>query len=152
MKKMTNHCRYLTTIGLALTVLGIVSAPLAAYAQAPGKGAQKLMKIETVEDLQKLERGDIIVMSCPKCKESYSQVVDKSLKGLKAGEMKDVPIHLCSSCDTKIVTEGQGHQAKNRLVHTCKTCGSEDVSCCAIKKHGGTTTGMEEKEHKEDKN
>jgi hypothetical protein len=103
------------------------------------------MKIETPEDLQKLEPGDIIVMSCPKCKESYSQVVDKSIKGLKAGELKNVPIHLCANCDTKIVTQGTGKQAKNTLVHTCKTCGSQDVCCCAIKKHGGTTTGMEEK-------
>src|SRR6516162_5038744 len=132
-----------TCMGLALAVLGLLSAPSAARAQTKG-GAQRLMKLQTVEDLQHVQKGDIIVMSCPKCKETYAQVVDKSLKGLKAGEMKDVPIHLCDKCDTKIVTQGTGHQAKDTLVHSCKECGSEDVSCCLLK-HGGATKGMEEK-------
>ena len=132
-----------TCMGLAMAVLGLLSAPSAARAQM--KGAQRLMKLQTVEDLQHLEKGDIIVMSCPKCKETYAQVVDKSLKGLKAGDMKNVPIHLCDKCDTKIVTQGTGKQAKDTLVHSCKECGSEDVSCCLIKKNGDATKGMEEK-------
>src|SRR5215471_7948933 len=131
-----------TCMGLALAVLGILSAPTAAFAQM--KGAQRLMNLQTVEDLQQVEKGDIIVMSCPKCKETYAQVVDKSLKGLKAGEMKNVPVHLCDKCDTKIVTQGTGKQAKDTLVHSCKACGSEDVSCCLLKKQGGATKGMEE--------
>ena len=131
-----------TCMGLALAVIGLLSAPTAARAQM--KGAQRLMKLQTAEDLQHVEKGDIIVMSCSKCKETYAQVVDKSLKGLKAGEMKNVPIHLCEKCDTKIVTQGAGKQAKDTLVHSCKSCGSEDVSCCVLKKHGGATTGMEE--------
>ncbi len=130
-------------MGLALVVLGLLSAPTAALAQM--KGAQRLMKVQTVEDLQHVEKGDIIIMSCPKCKEAFAQVVDKSLKGMKAGEMKNVPVHLCDKCDTKIVTQGAGHQAKEALVHTCKECGSEDVSCCLMKKNGGATKGMEEK-------
>jgi len=131
-----------TWIGLALTVLGLLSVPSAALAQM--KGAQRLMKLQTVEDLHNVDAGDTIIMSCPKCKDSYAQIVDKSLKGLKAGELKNVPIHLCAKCDTKIATQGTGRQAKDALVHTCKECGSEDVSCCLMKKHGGATKGMEE--------
>jgi hypothetical protein len=127
---------------LRVTCMGLALAPCAAFAQM--KGAQRLMKLQTVADLQHVEKGDIIVMSCPKCKETYAQVVDKSLKGLKAGEMKNVPIHLCNKCDTKIVTQGTGKQAKDTLVHSCKECGSEDVSCCLMKKNGGATKGMEE--------
>ena len=137
---MKRHLLRVTCTGLALAVLGLLSAPSAAFAQT--HGAQRLMKLQTVEDLQHVEKGDIIVMSCSKCKETYAQVVDKSLKGLKAGEMKDVPIHLCDKCDTKIVTQGSGHQAKDTLVHSCKECGSEDVSCCVLKKHAGATKGM----------
>jgi hypothetical protein len=132
----------ITCVGLALAVLGILSAPTAALAQM--KGAQRLMKLQTVEDLQHVEKGDIIIMSCSKCKETYAQVADKSLKGLKAGEMKNVPMHLCDKCDTRIVTQGTGKQTKDALVHSCKECGSEDVSCCLLKKHGGATTGLEE--------
>jgi uncharacterized protein YlaI len=102
------------------------------------------MKLQTAEDLQHVEVGDTIIMSCLKCKATYAQVVDKSLKGLKAGEMKNVPIHLCDKCETRIVTQGTGKLAKDTLVHSCKECGSEDVSCCLLKKHGGVTKGMEE--------
>ena len=143
MKIITQCAIRVTCVGLALALLGLVSAPTAVLAQM--HGAQRLMKLQTVEDLQHVEAGDIIIMSCPKCKDTYAQVVDKSLKGLKAGEMKNVPIHLCDKCDTKIVTQGTGHQAKDILVHSCKECGSEDVSCCLLKKNGGSTKGMEEK-------
>lgn len=138
-------CIRLTCLTLALAAIAFVSAPPAALAQM--KGAQRLMKIQTVADLQHVEAGDTIIMSCPKCKDTYAQVVDRSLKGFKVGEKKDVPIHLCDKCDTKIVTQGTGHQAKDTLVHSCKDCGSEDVSCCLLKKHGGTTAGMEEKKN-----
>ena len=143
MKRLNQYSRRTICITLALAAIAFVSVPSAALAQM--KGAQRLMKLQTVEDLQHVEKGDTIIMSCPKCKETYAQVVDKSLKGLKAGEMKNVPIHLCDKCDTKIVTQGTGHQAKDTLVHSCKDCGSEDVACCLLKKHSGATAGMEEK-------
>src|SRR5215831_6094899 len=137
MKIMNPYSRRILCITLALAAIAFISAPFAARAQM--KGAQRLMKLQTTEDLQQVEKGDTIIMSCPKCKETYAQVVDKSLKGLKAGEMKNVPIHLCDKCDTKIVTQGTGKQAKDTLVHSCKSCGSEDVSCCLMKKNGGIT-------------
>jgi len=142
MKTIKQYSRRIACTGLVLAVLGIVSAPTTALAQM--KGAQRLMKLQTVEDLQHVEVGDTIIMSCPKCKDTYAQVVDKSLKGLKAGELKNVPVHLCDKCETKIVTQGTGKQAKETLAHSCKDCGSEDVSCCLMKKHGGATKGMQE--------
>jgi CRISPR/Cas system-associated protein Cas10 (large subunit of type III CRISPR-Cas system) len=84
-------------------------------------------------------------MSCPKCKDTYTQVAVKSLHAATPDELKTVGTHLCSSCDTKLVTKGVGKQAKDVLVHTCKVCGSEDVSCCLMKKGSGPTTGMEQK-------
>ncbi|MDE3066206.1 MAG: hypothetical protein KGJ60_01500 [Verrucomicrobiota bacterium] len=102
------------------------------------------MRVQTVEDLQKLDVGDIIVMSCPKCKESYAQVVEKTYKSVKPEELKNVTIHLCSTCDTRVVTKGIGKRAKAVLVHTCKMCGSKNVTCFAIKKGSLRTEGMEE--------
>lgn len=131
---------------VALTAL--VWLPQQASAQTKGEGASKLIQlkpIKTVEALQKVEAGDTIVMSCPKCKESYAQVVEKSFKGSTGDQLKSVPIHLCDGCDTKIVTKGHGKAAKDVVVHTCKACGSKDVSCCVMKKGGGATSGMEEK-------
>ena len=142
MKTLRTYLHTIPCAAFALALLGIMSTP--SVTQAQMKGAQRLMKLQAAEDLQNVEAGDTIVMSCPKCKDTYVQVVDKSLKGLKTGELKKTPLHLCDSCDTKIVTEGEGKQAKETLFHTCKTCGSHDVSCCLMKKHPGTTKGMEQ--------
>jgi len=89
--------------------------------------------------------GDTIVMSCPKCRDTYATVVEKSFKGANQNELKNVTIHLCPSCDTRLVTKGHGRQAKDVLVHTCKACGSKDVFCCVMKKGHQPTQGMEQK-------
>ena len=131
---------------VALTAL--VWLPLQASAQTKGEGASRLIQLKpitTVEGLQTVEAGDTIVMSCPKCKDSYATVVEKSFKGVNQDELKKTTIHLCSACDSKIVTKGQGKSAKDVVVHTCKACGSEDVSCCVMKKGAGATHGMEKK-------
>jgi hypothetical protein len=143
MKSKSQLCKCLTGFGIALAIAGLAWLPSQALAQE--KGAQKLMKVQTVEDLQKVEAGDTIVMTCSKCKDTYTQVVEKTFKAVKPEELKTVGVHLCSSCDTKMVTKGVGKQAKDELVHTCKACGSEDVSCCVIKKGSGSTRGMEKK-------
>jgi hypothetical protein len=132
MKNKSRFCKCLSGFGIALAIAGLAWLPSHALAQE--KGAQKLMKIQTVGDLQKVEAGDTIMMTCAKCKDTYVQVVEKTFKAVKPEELKAVTIHLCSSCDTKIVTKGVGKQAKDELVHTCKTCGSEDVSCCVMRK------------------
>ena len=134
----TSKC--LANTAFVLTIAALAWLPNSVLAQE--KGAQKLMKIQTTEDLQKLDVGDTIIMSCPKCKESYATVVEKSFKTAKPDELKTIATHLCPSCDTKVVTTGTGKMAKDTLVHTCKTCGSQEVSCCAMKKGGATTTGM----------
>ena len=141
MKNMYQLHRCFTGVGIALAIAGLAWLPSQALAQE--KGAHKLMKVQTVEDLQKVEAGDTIVMTCPKCKDTYTQVVEKTFKAVKPEELKTVTIHLCSGCETKVVTKGVGKQAKDELVHTCKACGSEDVSCCVMKKGGKATPGME---------
>lgn len=129
---------------LILTALAII-ALLPGLALAQEKGATRLMKLQTVQDLQQVEAGDTIIMSCPKCQDSYATVVTKTLKGAQPEEIKTVVKHLCPNCTTTIKTEGAGKNAKDKLVHTCNSCGSVDVSCCLMKKGGGPTPGMEEK-------
>jgi Fe-S oxidoreductase len=142
MKMVKVVCRRIVAVSLVLAVAGALCA---LPAQAQQKGAEKLMQLKTVEDLQALNVGDTVIMSCPKCKDTYAQVVEKTFKAAKPEELKTVTIHLCSACDTKLVTKGHGRQAQDVLVHTCKGCGSKDVSCCVMKKGAGTTPGMEEK-------
>jgi hypothetical protein len=146
MKSIKKLSRTLTIAALAVAVAALMVAPMAVLAQE--KGAQKLMRlntVKTVEDLQKVDAGDVIIMSCPKCKDTYATVVEKSFKNATADQLKTVAIHLCPTCETKMVSKGHGKAAKDTLVHTCKSCGSKDVSCCVMKKGTGTTGGMEEK-------
>ncbi len=128
---------------LIATVATLALLPSLTLAQE--KGATKLMQLRTAEDLQQVEAGDTILMTCPKCKDTYATVATKSLKGMQVEEMKTVVKHLCPNCSTTIKTEGTGKNAKNILVHTCNSCGSTDVTCCLMKKNGGPTPGMEDK-------
>ena len=131
---------------LALAVVGLISAPSSALAQKGGEKLTQLNPVKTLEDLQALDKGDTLAMSCPKCKATWITVVQKTFKGAKAEELKSVEVDLCDSCTTKIVTKGSGKAAKNVLVHTCKTCGSKEAFCCVKKKGAGPTPGMEEKQ------
>ena len=104
-----------------------------------------LPQVNTLEALQSVDAGDTIVMSCPKCKDTYTMVVEKSFKGANGDELKNVTIHLCPACDTKIVTKGHGKSAQETLVHTCKACGSKNVSCCVMKKCASPAPAPEQK-------
>ena len=120
-------------------------AMLPSVTRAQEKGATQLTKLQTVEDLQQVEAGDTIIMSCPKCKDTYATVVTQTFKGASPKEVKTLVKHLCPTCATTIQTEGVGKNATNKLVHTCNMCGSAEVSCCLMKKGSGPTPGMEEK-------
>ena len=146
MKIHNNIIRGILNTGFALAVVALIGSPTAALAQE--KGAEKLMQlkpVKTLEDLQSVEAGDTIVMSYPKCKESYATVAEKTFKAASPQELKTVQVHLCPSCDTKIGTKGYGKQAKDVLVHTCKMCGSKDAFCCVMKKGSQASHGMEQK-------
>jgi hypothetical protein len=129
---------------LIATIAALAMIPSLSIAQE--KGATKLMKLQTVPDLQQVESGDTILMTCPKCKDTYAVVVTKSMKGMQPDQINTVLKHLCPTCSTTIKTEGVGKNAVNKLVHTCNSCGSEDVSCCLMKKGGGSTAGMEDED------
>ena len=144
MKSIKNLGNYLTRGTLLVAVAGL--ALLADSAVAQEKGGERLMKLvrlSTAADVQKVEAGDTTVMSCPKCKDTWVRVVQPMGKGGRQ-ETANIPRHECPGCNTKIVTEGVGKQAKSVVKHTCKECGSEDAYCCVIKKGAGPTPGMEE--------
>ena len=143
MKNYNRFYKRLAGFAAALTIIALVCLPCRVLAQE--MQATQLMKVHTYEDLQKVDVGDTIVMTCPKCKTTYAQVVDKDFKTGTPDQLKNVTIHLCSMCETKLVTKGSGKNAQNVLVHICKTCGSDNAMCCVMKKGGGSTPGMETK-------
>lgn len=139
--------KHLFNTTLILSLAGFVWLPASSFAQ--DKGAAKLIqlnRIQTVGDAQAVQPGDTVVMSCPKCKDSWLTVVEKPGKQGAKPETTAVMRHECPGCEHRIVTEGQGKQATTKIVHTCKNCGSEDASCCVMKKSAGKPTpGMEKK-------
>jgi hypothetical protein len=130
----------------SILALALAVGTVCTQAAEPVKGAEKLMMkpIKTSGDVDKLESGDMVAMSCPKCKTIAVTYVDPTVKGqIKDGATKAK--HLCPGCETTIHTEGRGKQATDKVTHVCKTCGSEDAFCCVLKKGTGPTKGMEKK-------
>lgn len=143
MKALRSLAKFSAAATLALFVLAFAATPATALAQV--RGSVKLQPVNTAGDLQKVEAGDIVLMSCPKCKDTYATVAVATLKGHKLEELKTLASHLCPTCETKFTFDGKGKLSDSKLVHSCKTCGSEDVSCCVLKKGSLPTSGMEEK-------
>ena len=130
----------------ALAIAGLMSLPTFTFAEE--KGATKLVQlkpIETVADAEAVKPGDMVVMSCPKCKDSWATIVEKPTKTGAAANSAVVARHDCPGCEHKFVAEGHGKAKTDKLVHVCKKCGSEDAFCCVMKKGAGPTAGMEKK-------
>jgi hypothetical protein len=128
-----------------LQVNVLVWLPVTGFAQE--KGATKLMQlkpIQTPADLKAVEPGDTVVMSCPKCKDSWATVVEKTGKAVQPEIQHQVLRHECPGCSNTIVTEGHGKAKTDKVVHVCKQCGSKDAFCCVMKKGSGPTPGMDE--------
>jgi hypothetical protein len=130
-------------------VLALAAAPIKSFAQE--KGGMTMIKnsssssgkrIETPADLESLKKGDMIVMSCPKCKD----VMVTTVTGVQKGSHEDIQTamqHLCPGCTTTSERVGSGKNATWKVTHTCKKCGSTDAFCCVVKKDAGATKGME---------
>jgi len=134
--KNNNHIHKLTLIaGLAVALAVGTSLPVQAQEKGSSRGAaQQLMKpVKTVADLEALQPGDMIAMTCPKCKDVTVTYVQTPIKRTDPASIAAVK-HLCPGCATAIKTEGRGKAAKDVIVHVCKKCGSEDAFCCSLKK------------------
>jgi hypothetical protein len=147
--KPTNRISPLFTRTLAVVALAsLIWLPTPSFAQAKGEGAAKLIQlkpIQTVADAEAVVPGDMVVMSCSKCKDSWATVVQAPVKQGAKPDTKTVLRHECPGCEHKFVTEGHGKAKTDKLVHICKNCGSEDAFCCVMKKGAAPTTGMEKK-------
>ena len=76
MKSIKNIGNYLTRGTLIVAVAGLALLANSAVAQEKGgERMMKLLRLNTAADVQKVEAGDTIVMSCPKCKDTWVKVV-----------------------------------------------------------------------------
>ena len=135
--------RTLTATGFALAL--VLGAAWSMPASAQEKGAEKLIQlkpVKTLQDVQALQAGDLVTMSCPKCKNTMATYVTTDRGQIQTASGV---IHLCPGCETKITYKGHGRNKEEVLVHVCKACGSKDAFCCVMKKGQGSTPGMEHK-------
>ena len=144
MKTRTNT--WLLSIALAVVAVILTAADSSAQEKGTAKGgATQLMKpVRTPQDLGELKPGDMMVMSCPKCKNVTVTYVEPTFKAMEPKE-KVKTQHTCPSCSTTSTVEGHGKAKKDVLKHVCTNCGSKDAFCCVLKKSSGPTKGMEEK-------
>jgi hypothetical protein len=98
-------------------------------------GAGQLMSkpIRTVDDIAALQPGDMMVMSCPKCKNITVSYVEPTFKAMEPKE-KTKTQHTCPGCNTTITVEGHGKAKHDVVKHVCMTCGSKEAYCCVMKK------------------
>ena len=131
--------------GIAMAIAIALWLPNATNAADQVKGAERLMMkpIKTAEDIANLEPGDMVAMSCPKCKTITVTYVETIKGHIKEETLTQK--HLCPGCQTTIETKGVGKAAKDLVKHVCKKCGSDDAFCCVMKKGFGPPKGMEEK-------
>ena len=130
---------------LALGIAALFNLPSDGIAQE--KGAEKLLKLnrlQTTGDVQAVQSGDTVVMSCPKCKDIWVTVVETTFKGANPQETNLVKQHQCPGCGSQQVTKGHGKAKTTEIIHVCKACGSETATCCVMKKGASQTSGMKQ--------
>ena len=135
---------WLLSIALAAVAVILSAADSSAQEKGTAKGgATQLMRpVRTPQDLGDLKPGDMMVMSCPKCKNVTVSYVEPTFKATEPKE-KVKNQHTCPSCGTTTAVEGHGKAKKDVLKHVCTTCGSKDAFCCVVKKGSDPIKGME---------
>jgi hypothetical protein len=106
------------------------------------KGAQHLQHLNSPKKAEELKKGDTIAMVCAKCKNVAVVRVEKERgrEFLKPGTK-----HMCASCSSEITVVGQRMDQKEIVKHVCKSCGDDSAFCCATKRAGSKTEGMDKK-------
>ena len=105
-------------------------------------GATKLMELKNVSDIEALQRGDVVVMACPKCRNVTETRIEHPPKGA-GGVATTVARHECPGCGAKWEVDGHGKAKKEKVTHVCSHCGSK-AAFCAVKK-ANTPAREEEK-------
>jgi hypothetical protein len=96
-------------------------------------GGLKLMQLSTVGQVQAVEAGDVVVMTCPKCKTvTYTQVKATAKGGGSA--IETVAAHGCPGCGAKFETTGHGKAKEDKVTHVCTHCSSKQAFCSVLKK------------------
>ena len=117
----------LKTIILAAIASSLVTVVSAA---PPGKGVGTFKKASTVEEIQKLKKGDQYALVCKECESiTVKEVADaKEVESLCHDGGK---IH-CDSCDKKVTVKRTGPQGKEQVSNKVTIVNKEGEECMFI--------------------
>lgn len=121
----------LLAAAVALSALILSAAPSFAADTAKG-GGRKLMQLSTVGQVQAMQSGDAVVMTCPKCKTVTYTHVKATAKG-GGSAIETVAAHGCPGCGAKFEITGHGKAKENKVTHVCSHCGSNEAFCSVLK-------------------
>ena len=116
--------------GAAALMLGLFPSFGADTAKGGGK---KLIELTTPDQVAQVEKGDVVVTACPKCKTVVQTRVKATAKGGGLGK-EAVASHGCPGCGAKVDVTGHGKAKVDKISHTCTHCGSSDAFCSVLKK------------------
>jgi predicted RNA-binding Zn-ribbon protein involved in translation (DUF1610 family) len=151
MKKPNKINQLIVVTSLACALAVFAGSPVQVRAADAVKGGQRLTelnRIKTIADVAAIQPGDMVVMSCPKCKDVWITYVSAAAKGGEAlatgaKATRTEARHLCPGCQAEFKVTGHGKAKKETVAHVCQKCGSKDAFCCVLKKDGTATKGME---------
>ena len=132
---MTIKIAKTTLLSAAVAVSALIfSAFSTSFAADTAKGGGlKLMQLSTVGQVQAVQSGDAVVMTCPKCKTVTYTHVKATAKG-GGSAVETVAAHGCPGCGAKFEIPGHGEDKEDKVTHVCSHCGSNEAFCSVLKK------------------
>ena len=113
-----------TTMGW-IAGLVVAGALFTAVGNAQEKGAAKLLQLNASKAAPVTAVSEYKSMSCANCKDRFTTVPDRSVKGastLTGAPTRIVAKHLCGGCANEWVVKGNGKAATSVPVHKCSSC------------------------------
>jgi hypothetical protein len=119
-------------------VFGTIAAVMLAFSPSFGAdtakgGGKKLIELTTPSQIAAVEKGDVVVTSCPKCKTVTQTRVKATAKGGGLGK-EAVATHGCPGCGAQVEVTGHGKAKVDKITHVCSHCGSSEAFCSVLKK------------------
>src|SRR5215213_9049445 len=96
-------------------------------------GGKKLIELTTPSQIAEIEKGDVIVTACPKCKTVTETRVKATAKGGGIGK-EAIATHACPGCGAQVEVTGHGKAKVDKITHVCSHCGSSEAFCSVLKK------------------
>jgi hypothetical protein len=135
MTTIPNFRNLVTRSAILFAFAGLVALPTTGVAE--NKGGNQILALASRQSSETPRGQQPTVstsVSCPKCKDSWASVVEKTGKAVQPEVRHEVQRHECSGCNDTTVTKGHGKAAATEAMHTCSLGEKQNTSCCVTKK------------------